>query len=255
MLEESDARMAVTATLEAASVKRLSEAGILLTENDPLDIAAPVYLSSAAGVGSSRRGSWEGRVLSGERGLASALILASNVLSSPRDAVRGAALAWAALLLPANASTSALSLKASSIIKTWCGAIRASSTNLERYYVRQGVCSEVAEIITWLRSQNFHLPVEEEIPHDLLIYPAPPTEMLEGSVNRLVLNRFTHSTFHMDELRSSAFRSGSFPFSPPPPGTPQGRVGNPQGMRLQLFDQDLSDIDELSVDSQASAST
>jgi hypothetical protein len=248
-LLESDARLISSSTLDIAAGRRLAEAGLTPGVDDPLEVNPSILLAGNTGIGASRRGAWEGRVVSGEIGLAAANYHA-HPAGTPHGQIVGSAMAWSALRQPPNATPEQLWRATLEKIHLWSQAIATSPISV-RNYVRMGVVAEISEILSWLRHQNFHLPVEEDLPPELMSLPQVDTSMLHTAVNRIVLSRFSTLEFPIHEVRRVARNSQVFstiadtlapalPSEPLPHGI-HGRV-----LRLVQDEGHLSDIDDSS---------
>jgi hypothetical protein len=249
-LDESDARHLVHASLLVASQRRQAEAGLVLSAEDPISLSISTELAGNTGIGSSRRGGWEGRILPGEVGLAASVALSGHG-SSPLDRLRGAALAWVSLRHPANTPPGVLAQAAGEMLNTWAAACSPGSPLFSMYSI-QGVYAEISGILTWLGHQNFRLPIEDEIPSAVLEIPAGDVRMLYPSVNQTLRTRFTTAEVPLADVRAAADVVGSFAFLPHylVPNEPLGRLddANPANRQIpgQLILHHLDDISEAS---------
>jgi hypothetical protein len=207
-LSEEDIRMLVGTPSAVAVSRRTCEAGFSLPTPDPLDINPPVLLARSTGVGLARQGGWEGTIVPNERHLVGASIR-SHAAASPKDLVVGSALAWSSLKLPPDVSSQELTTYARAVIARWKRKIRSAQEE-DVEFMRMGVHSEISEIATWLRAQNFQLPVIEEASVSLAEELDLDISGLEDAAGKTVWTEFTTLSVGIDHLRKVATNVTTF---------------------------------------------
>jgi hypothetical protein len=207
-IDDDDVRYLVGTPLDVVSKRRSCEAGQTAPDVDPLDINPSVLLATQTSVGLQRQGMWESRIRPSERGLAAATMMAHSV-ATPRDIVIGAALAWASIKLPPDSEDQIIKDYAVQTINTWQNTIRSQTGSL-RAYIRMGIITEISEISTWLRYQNFQLPVSEEVSDELIKSPMVDTRDLEAAAARLIVTKFTMMDMDLSEVRECAIEYDCF---------------------------------------------
>jgi len=251
-LHEKDALLLTSSTLDVVGKRRGVEAGFEVPESDELTMEVPVLLAGDTGIGASRRGGWEGRIVDGEYGLVAATTR-GHVLAGPHELVVAAAMGWCALRLDPGVSGAELVDETRSKIHAWAAILNSSPAHTRRY-ARKGIIAEISEILCWLRAQNFRLPISQSVPEEMLVRIDAPTSQFHEVSGVLTITSFTNSDVPVGDVRMAArtletmselsfmHHSGrEIPDEPAYTGVPMfGSIG---------FLEDLSDLDELSSES------
>lgn len=207
-IDDEDLKILLGTPIKVAGQRRMCEAGLLPSLPDPLDINPPVLLARSTGVGLARQGGWEGTLVPGEPHLVRATVT-SHSAASPYDFVIGSAIAWSALISPKNATPDEVRGKTLEVVASWKERIEGVAENA-RDFMRLGVYTEISEIATWLRTQNFQLPVIEEVSAVLLNADDVDIGGLEDAAGRITLTEFTMLKLDISYVRNVALTSASF---------------------------------------------
>lgn len=198
-LTESDAKLVCGPSLPIATDRRAMEAGLRRYIKDPLEINPTIFIAGETGIGASRKGGWEGRIISKEYGLAAASYH-SHVAATVDGKVFGAALALSSLMLDKSAAPEEIMDKAAAYLGTWKKTILDSPYHLRRL-VRRGLMTEIAEMICWLKNQSFRLPLSESVPSVLYSRPTFDYNFFTEATECSVLTRLTSDIIEIDDFR------------------------------------------------------